>query len=164
MRARVQDPACQALTVCDAPPASSSRPPAVHANANAECVRSVMTAAGCQDRASQTRRSLSRPDETSHLPSGENDTADTVPRCPDNQCEIPPAGKSETLTFPGSPGNAHDLPSGETPKPTAAHGGCLEEVAFRQGFIDPEQLLRLTRDYEKSDYGKYLARIAAEEG
>jgi glucose-1-phosphate thymidylyltransferase len=49
-------------------------------------------------------------------------------------------------------------------KRTGQKIGCLEEVAFRQGFIDTEQLLRLTRDYEKSDYGKYLARIAAEEG
>jgi glucose-1-phosphate thymidylyltransferase len=49
-------------------------------------------------------------------------------------------------------------------KRTGQKIGCLEEIAFRQGFIDAEQLLRLTRDYEKSDYGKYLARIAAEEG
>jgi glucose-1-phosphate thymidylyltransferase len=42
--------------------------------------------------------------------------------------------------------------------------GCLEEVAFRQGFIDIEQLNRLVHLYAKSDYGKYLSRLAAEEG
>jgi glucose-1-phosphate thymidylyltransferase len=49
-------------------------------------------------------------------------------------------------------------------KRTGQKIGCLEEIAFRQGFIDTAQLLRLTREYEKSDYGKYLARLAAEEG
>jgi glucose-1-phosphate thymidylyltransferase len=48
-------------------------------------------------------------------------------------------------------------------KRTGQKIGCLEEIAFRQGFIDTEQLLLLTRDLEKSDYGKYLARIAVEE-
>jgi glucose-1-phosphate thymidylyltransferase len=49
-------------------------------------------------------------------------------------------------------------------KRTGQKIGCLEEIAFRQGFIDTEQLLRLTHDLGKSDYGKYLVRIAAEEG
>jgi glucose-1-phosphate thymidylyltransferase len=48
-------------------------------------------------------------------------------------------------------------------KRTGQKIGCLEEIAFRQGFIDTEQLLLLTRDLEKSDYGKYLVRIAVEE-
>jgi glucose-1-phosphate thymidylyltransferase len=48
-------------------------------------------------------------------------------------------------------------------KRTGQKIGCLEEIAFRQGFIDTEQLLRLTHDLGKSDYGKYLVRIAAEE-
>ena len=37
--------------------------------------------------------------------------------------------------------------------------GCLEEVAFRQGFIDAEQLLRLAKLYDKSSYGRYLQHL-----
>ncbi|MFJ5623657.1 glucose-1-phosphate thymidylyltransferase RfbA [Peribacillus loiseleuriae] len=36
---------------------------------------------------------------------------------------------------------------------------CLEEIAFRKGYISREQLLALAKRLEKSDYGKYLARI-----
>ncbi len=36
---------------------------------------------------------------------------------------------------------------------------CLEEIAFRKGYISREQLLALAKSLEKSDYGKYLARI-----
>ena len=40
--------------------------------------------------------------------------------------------------------------------------GCPEEVAFRQRFINAEQLLRLGRLYAKSAYGCYLERLAEE--
>jgi glucose-1-phosphate thymidylyltransferase len=40
--------------------------------------------------------------------------------------------------------------------------GCVEEVAFRQGFIGAAQLERLAAAYSKSDYGAYLARLAKE--
>lgn len=36
---------------------------------------------------------------------------------------------------------------------------CLEEVAFRQGFIDRNQVLALAEPLEKSGYGKYLSEI-----
>jgi glucose-1-phosphate thymidylyltransferase len=39
--------------------------------------------------------------------------------------------------------------------------GCIEEVAYRSGFIDQEQLLRLADKLEKSGYGEYLKRVAA---
>ena len=48
-------------------------------------------------------------------------------------------------------------------KRTGQKIGCLEEVAFRQGFIATEQLLRLAALYSKSDYGTYLERLAEEE-
>jgi len=47
-------------------------------------------------------------------------------------------------------------------KRTGQKIGCLEEVAFRQGFIDIAQMLQLAKLYGKSDYGKYLERLAEE--
>ncbi|PWJ34165.1 glucose-1-phosphate thymidylyltransferase RfbA [Sediminitomix flava] len=38
--------------------------------------------------------------------------------------------------------------------------GCIEEVAFRMGFIDSEQLQNLSKALLKSGYGKYLEQIA----
>jgi glucose-1-phosphate thymidylyltransferase len=37
--------------------------------------------------------------------------------------------------------------------------GCIEEVAFRMGFIDKEQLLFLANEYSKSGYGEYLKKL-----
>lgn len=37
---------------------------------------------------------------------------------------------------------------------------CLEEVAFRMGFIDAEQCYRLGEQVAKSGYGKYVMEIA----
>jgi glucose-1-phosphate thymidylyltransferase len=42
--------------------------------------------------------------------------------------------------------------------------GCLEEVAFRMGFIDAGQLRMLAQLYAKSDYGRYLERLLEERG
>ncbi|PKR82655.1 glucose-1-phosphate thymidylyltransferase RfbA [Heyndrickxia camelliae] len=39
---------------------------------------------------------------------------------------------------------------------------CIEEIAFRKGFINREQLISLAKPLTKSDYGKYLIRIANE--
>jgi glucose-1-phosphate thymidylyltransferase len=39
---------------------------------------------------------------------------------------------------------------------------CIEEIAFRKGFIDKEQLLRLAEPLAKIEYGQYLQRIAKE--
>jgi glucose-1-phosphate thymidylyltransferase len=37
--------------------------------------------------------------------------------------------------------------------------GCIEEVAWRMGYIDTEQLLRLAEPLSKSGYGEYLKRM-----
>lgn len=41
---------------------------------------------------------------------------------------------------------------------------CIEEIAYLKGFIDNHQLLHLAGLYAKSDYGRYLCRIAEEQG
>ncbi len=40
---------------------------------------------------------------------------------------------------------------------------CVEEVAFRSGYIDAAQLRALAANYLKNDYGRYLMEIAEEE-
>jgi len=37
--------------------------------------------------------------------------------------------------------------------------GCLEEIAYRMGFINKDQLLQLAENLKKSGYGEYLKRI-----
>ena len=37
--------------------------------------------------------------------------------------------------------------------------GCIEEVAYKKGFINKEQLLRLAQPLLKSGYGKYLQQL-----
>jgi glucose-1-phosphate thymidylyltransferase len=41
---------------------------------------------------------------------------------------------------------------------------CVEEIAWRSGFIDAEQLVKLAKPLEKSGYGEYLVRIVKEHG
>src|SRR5579872_3847801 len=41
---------------------------------------------------------------------------------------------------------------------------CLEEIAWRNGYISTEDLLRLAVRYDKSGYGAYLRALAAEAG
>ncbi len=38
----------------------------------------------------------------------------------------------------------------------------LEEIAYRMGYIDKEQLVKLAQPLKKNDYGKYLLRLAEE--
>lgn len=40
----------------------------------------------------------------------------------------------------------------------------LEEIAYRMGYIDLDQLEKLAQLLKKNDYGQYLLRIVAEEG
>jgi glucose-1-phosphate thymidylyltransferase len=40
---------------------------------------------------------------------------------------------------------------------------CIEEIAFKRGFINKDQLLEIARPLQKSQYGQYLIRIANEE-
>jgi glucose-1-phosphate thymidylyltransferase len=40
---------------------------------------------------------------------------------------------------------------------------CLEEIAFRMGYIDAADLARLARAMESSTYGQYLMRVLEHE-
>ena len=40
---------------------------------------------------------------------------------------------------------------------------CIEEIAFKRGYIDKDQLIALAKPFKKSQYGKYLLKIATEE-
>jgi len=40
--------------------------------------------------------------------------------------------------------------------------GCIEEIAYRNGFITKEQLLQQSEDLKKSGYGIYLKKVAEE--
>ena len=40
---------------------------------------------------------------------------------------------------------------------------CLEEIAYRKGYIDKEQLLDLSKPLMKTEYGRYLVKIADED-
>jgi glucose-1-phosphate thymidylyltransferase len=40
---------------------------------------------------------------------------------------------------------------------------CIEEIAYKRGFISRDQLLELALPIKNSQYGKYLLRIANEE-
>lgn len=37
---------------------------------------------------------------------------------------------------------------------------CIEEIAYKRGFIDREQLLRLAEPLMKTNYGKYMVEVA----
>ena len=39
---------------------------------------------------------------------------------------------------------------------------CLEEIAYRMGYIDKEKLLALAQPLKKNQYGQYLLNLAAE--
>ena len=37
--------------------------------------------------------------------------------------------------------------------------GCIEEIAYEQGFIDAERLKQIAEPLLKSGYGKYLLKL-----
>ena len=39
---------------------------------------------------------------------------------------------------------------------------CIEEIAYRMGYIDAEQVLRLAEPLAKNEYGAYLKRVVCE--
>ena len=37
---------------------------------------------------------------------------------------------------------------------------CIEEIAYKRGFISKEQLLKLAEPLMKTNYGKYMVEVA----
>ena len=48
-------------------------------------------------------------------------------------------------------------------KKTGLMIGCIEEIAYRNGWIDKDKLLKLAEPLKKTEYGKYLIKIVEEE-
>jgi len=48
-----------------------------------------------------------------------------------------------------------------TEKRTGIKIGCIEEIAYRQGFINKAQLEQITAPLKKSGYGHYLLSLAS---
>ena len=46
------------------------------------------------------------------------------------------------------------------PKRQGLYISCIEEIAYKRGFIDKEQLLALAQPLMKTNYGKYLVEVA----
>jgi len=40
---------------------------------------------------------------------------------------------------------------------------CIEEIAYKLGYIDRKQLLKAAESYRKNTYGEYLKMIAEQE-
>lgn len=49
-----------------------------------------------------------------------------------------------------------------TQKRQGLYVSCIEEIAFRMGYINKVKLLELAQDMIKTDYGKYLVRLVEE--
>jgi glucose-1-phosphate thymidylyltransferase len=45
-------------------------------------------------------------------------------------------------------------------KRTGLYIACIEEIAYKNNWINKDQLIRLGKDYEKTEYGKYILSIA----
>jgi glucose-1-phosphate thymidylyltransferase len=47
-------------------------------------------------------------------------------------------------------------------KRTGLKIGCIEEIAYNNGWIDKHQLKKLAKEFRKTEYGKYLLELAGE--
>ena len=47
-------------------------------------------------------------------------------------------------------------------KRTGLYIACLEEIAYRNKWITKEELIRLGKEYEKTEYGQYILRFASD--
>ena len=47
----------------------------------------------------------------------------------------------------------------EHEKMSQQKSSCIEEIAYRRGFIDKLQLIKIAESMKSSDYGKYLKSI-----
>lgn len=48
-------------------------------------------------------------------------------------------------------------------KRTGLYVSCLEEISYRNNWIDKEDLILLGKEYENTEYGKYILHIAEED-
>lgn len=81
-----------------------------------------------------------------------------------NELDVILMGRGMAWLDTGTPGNM--LKAAEFVEAVQARQGfyvsCIEEIAWRRGFITAEQLAELGRELEMTDYGQYLLSIAEE--
>ena len=81
------------------------------------------------------------------------------------ELRVMPLGRGMAWLDTGTPGNM--LKAAEFVEAIQDRQGfyvaCIEEIAWRRGFITREHLLTLGRELEMTDYGQYLLTIAQEE-
>ena len=81
------------------------------------------------------------------------------------ELRVMPLGRGMAWLDTGTPGNM--LKAAEFVEAIQDRQGfyveCIEEIAWRRGFITREHLLALGRELEMTDYGQYLLTIAQEE-
>lgn len=49
-------------------------------------------------------------------------------------------------------------------KRTGLYISCIEEIAYRNKWISKEQFMKLGKDYEKTEYGRYILNLANQKG
>ena len=80
------------------------------------------------------------------------------------ELRVMPMGRGMAWLDTGTPGNL--LKAAEFVEAVQDRQGfyvaCIEEIAWRRGFITREELLALGRELEMTDYGQYLLTIAQE--
>ena len=80
------------------------------------------------------------------------------------ELRVMPLGRGMAWLDTGTPGNM--LKAAEFVEAVQDRQGfyvaCIEEIAWRRGFITREELLALGRELEMTDYGQYLLTIAQE--
>jgi len=74
-------------------------------------------------------------------------------------------GRGLAWLDPGTPQSLHEAASfvASIENRQGLKIGCLEEVAFRMGFIDLERLTELAAEFKGNNYGTYLETIVKEE-
>jgi len=78
--------------------------------------------------------------------------------------KVQPLGRGFAWLDTGTPDNLMDAANfvAAIQKRQGMYIACIEEIAYRMRYIDKEQLLKLAKKYEKTEYGRYIQFVAEE--